>query len=272
LGKSFGSRFLNTGVAEQNMVGMAAGMALEGYKPWVYSIAPFVTYRCVEQIRNDVCLHNLPVRLAGNGGGYTYGIMGSTHHTMEDMAALKAIPNLTLYFPCTNNHVENAVIQSAVLNGPSYMRLGYTGFQSNALPLEENPATLTRTYATGDQVTVIGIGQATQWALKAIEDNLLNKDVVSLFGLAKFPFDFKSDHKVLTSIEKTGQVVVLEEHYLAGSIAESLKMALPAVEHFVAITPEYDLKHSYGSPAFHLKQAGITPARVAEVVASLLKK
>lgn len=254
------------------MVGMAAGMALEGFKPWVYSIAPFVTYRCVEQIRNDVCLHNLSVRLAGNGGGYTYGIMGSTHHTMEDMAVLKSIPNMTLYFPCTNNQVEAAVIQSAMLSGPSYMRLGYTGFQSNATALEENPVTLTRTYSNGDQVTVIGIGQATQWALKGIEEGLLNKEQISLFGIAKFPLDLKSDHKVLKSIEKTGRVVVLEEHYLAGSIAESLKMALPAVENFAVITPEYDLKHSYGSPAFHLKQAAVTPARVAEVVAGLMKK
>ena len=77
---TFPKRFLNAGVAEQNMVGMSAGMALAGYEPWVYSIAPFLAYRCVEQIRNDVCLHQLPVHIVGNGGGYTYGVMGPTHH------------------------------------------------------------------------------------------------------------------------------------------------------------------------------------------------
>ena len=132
--------------------------------------------------------------------------------------------------------------------------------------------TLTRIYTHGEQLTIVGIGQATQWALKAIEENLLNSNQISLFGISKFPFDLKSDHKLLKSIEKTGRVVVLEEHYLYGSIAESLKMALPAIEHFTVMVPEYDLKHSYGSPAFHLKQSGITPARVAEVVAGLLKK
>jgi transketolase len=267
--KTFGPRFLNAGVAEQNMVGMAAGMALEGFRPWAYSIAPFVTYRCVEQIRNDVCLHNLPVRLAGNGGGYTYGIMGSTHHTMEDMAVLKALPNMTLYFPCTNNHVEAAVNQSAKLIGPSYMRLGFCGFGSNATALEENPTTLTRMYSTGEKVTVIGIGQATQVALKAMEENLLKKADVALFGLAKFPFDLKADHKLMTSINRTGRILVVEEHYLYGSIAESLKMALPPMEKFEVITPAYDLGHTYGSPTFHLKQAGLTPAHLAEVAAQL---
>src|SRR5437868_4718544 len=93
-----GARFLNAGVAEQNMMGLAAGLALSGFTPWVYSIAPFVTLRCLEQIRNDVCFHNLPVRIVGNGGGYTYGIMGATHHALEDLGALKGLPNMHLFF------------------------------------------------------------------------------------------------------------------------------------------------------------------------------
>ncbi|HEX4447771.1 MAG TPA: hypothetical protein VH044_13575, partial [Polyangiaceae bacterium] len=109
LSAKLGKRFLNAGVAEQNMVGVAAGAALTGLRPWVYSIAPFATYRCVEQIRNDVCLHDLPVRIAGNGGGFTYGIMGSTHHALEDLAVLKSLPNMQLFFPCANDHVAAAV-------------------------------------------------------------------------------------------------------------------------------------------------------------------
>src|SRR5207237_718367 len=125
-------RFLNAGVAEQNMVGVAAGIAMTGYRPWVYSIAPFVTYRCFEQIRNDVCLHKLPVRLVGNGGGYTYGIMGSTHHTLEELGALKTLPNMRLYFPCTNDHVPSAVAQIHALSSPSYLRLAISGFAASA--------------------------------------------------------------------------------------------------------------------------------------------
>src|SRR6187431_2835922 len=99
----YGKRFINAGVAEQGMIGLAAGIALTGKRPWVYSIAPFATYRCLEQIRNDVCLHQLPVRIVGNGGGYTYGIMGSTHHALEDLAVLKVLPNMQLFFSSTRS-------------------------------------------------------------------------------------------------------------------------------------------------------------------------
>src|SRR5204863_5190911 len=119
----FGARFLNAGVAEQSMMGIAAGVALTGRRPWVYSIAPFATYRCLEQIRNDVCLHALPVRIVGNGGGFTYGIMGSTHHALEDLAVLKVLPNMQLFFPCAGDQVEAAVRAMADLAGPAYLRL-----------------------------------------------------------------------------------------------------------------------------------------------------
>src|SRR4051812_32583164 len=182
----YGKRFINAGVAEQNMMGLAAGLALTGMRPWVYSIAPFATYRCLEQIRNDVCLHDLPVRIVGNGGGYTYGIMGSTHHALEELAALKALPNMRLFFPCSNNHVAAAVAQMGVLPGPSYLRLSISGFPSDAAPLSENPRTLTRQYAkrSSANVTVVAAGHASQIALNAMAKGL-DADV---FGLATFPF------------------------------------------------------------------------------------
>ena len=89
---ALGSRFINAGVAEQNMVSVAAGLARSGLRPWVYSIAPFVYARPFEQIRNDVCLHRLPVVLVGNGGGYGYGVMGATHHALEDYGSLLCLP------------------------------------------------------------------------------------------------------------------------------------------------------------------------------------
>src|SRR5450432_1753368 len=126
----YGKRFINAGVAEQGMIGLASGTALTGMRPWVYSIAPFATYRCLEQIRNDACLHNLPVRIAGNGGGFTYGVMGSTHHALEDLAVLKALPNMQLFFPCANDHVAAAVAKMAALAGPSYIRLAISAYDT----------------------------------------------------------------------------------------------------------------------------------------------
>src|SRR3954447_24215130 len=99
LREAMGKRFINAGVAEQNMVTVAAGLAREGLRPWVYSIAPFLYARPFEQIRNDVCLHRLPVALVGNGGGYAYGVMGATHHALEDYGALLGLPGLRAYVP-----------------------------------------------------------------------------------------------------------------------------------------------------------------------------
>ena len=99
IAEAYGDRFINAGIAEQNMVSLAAGLAREGHLPWVYSIAPFVAFRPYEQIRTDVCLHRLPVKLVGNGGGYGYGIMGATHHALEDVGAMRVLPHMRIYLP-----------------------------------------------------------------------------------------------------------------------------------------------------------------------------
>lgn len=266
--QALGRRFLNAGVAEQNMIGMAAGMALAGHRPWVYSIAPFVTYRCLEQIRNDVCLHQLPVRIVGNGGGYTYGIMGSTHHTLEELAALKPLPNMTLFFPCTNDHVASAVAQMGAMtgahSGPAYLRLAISGFAATMAPLAENPATLTRTYARGSKATVIGVGHAAQIAIRCLTEGSLSD--IAVFGVARYPFDLESDAELVESARKTGHVIVLDEHYLPGSLAESLALALPRQGTFDVLCASYSPEQKYGSPAFHLKQCGMTPDALLELV------
>ncbi|MCM2322894.1 MAG: transketolase [Oligoflexia bacterium] len=266
---AYGPRFLNAGVAEQNMVGVAAGVALAGFRPWVYSIAPFAVYRCFEQLRNDVCLHRLPVRLVGNGGGFTYGIMGSTHHALEDLGALKTLPNLELFFPGTNDHVAAAVRLMRDLPGPAYLRLGISGFASARAPLSENPRTLTRHYAQGSRVTVIGVGHAVQIALTALEQQDLAALGVDLYGISRFPFDLESDAALVESVRKTGTVLVLDEHYRAGSIAESLRLALPPVPYFEALTARYEPSQRYGSAQFLLRQSGLTPEAVREAILEL---
>src|SRR5580698_103536 len=124
LQEAMGPRFINAGVAEQNMVGVAAGLAKGGLRPWAYSIAPFLYARPYEQIRNDVCLHNLPVVLVGNGGGYGYGVMGATHHALEDYGSLLCLPRLRVYIPAFD--VDLAPLTQILLSSPhpSYLRLG----------------------------------------------------------------------------------------------------------------------------------------------------
>jgi transketolase len=277
LSATFGKRFLNAGVAEQNMIGAAAGMALTGMRPWVYSIAPFATYRCLEQIRNDVCLHRLPVRLVGNGGGYTYGIMGSTHHALEDLAVLRPLPNMQLFFPCANDHVEKAVAQISMLSGPSYLRLSISPYSTEKAVLSEHPETLTRHYVArgsvkAPSITIIGVGHGVQVALRAHAAGGLAAFNVDVFGVARFPWDFAADHELAESVEASHNVIVVEEHYRNGGMAESLRLALPEVETFQALCAVYSSDQRYGSPAFHLQQCGLTPENLVFAVETVLGK
>ncbi|MEM0134545.1 MAG: transketolase C-terminal domain-containing protein [Thermoplasmatales archaeon] len=123
----FPKQYLNAGVAEANMVGMAAGLAMSGMRVYVYSIAPFLVYRAFEQIRDDVCYHNLPVRIIGVGGGLAYGNAGPTHHATEDIALMTAIPNMTVVCPGDPIEVEKALLDSFTVKGPIYFRLNRSG-------------------------------------------------------------------------------------------------------------------------------------------------
>lgn len=125
--KRFPNNFINAGVAEQNMMGMAAGMAAEGYHVFVYSIGNFSTFRCAEQIRNDVDYHNLPVTVVSVGGGLAYGAMGYSHHTVQDYALIRSMPNMLIAAPCDDMEATACVRYLIENPQPSYLRLGRGG-------------------------------------------------------------------------------------------------------------------------------------------------
>jgi len=271
----YGARFINAGVAEQSMIGLAAGVALTGLRPWVYSIAPFATYRCVEQIRNDLCLHRLPVCVVGNGGGFTYGIMGPTHHALEDLAVLKALPNIQLFFPCASDQVAAAVGSIAALDGPSYLRLAVSAYDTACAPISENPLTLTRSYAKRSDArepaaTVIGAGHGVQVALRALAAHGLDRENVDVFGMTRFPFRLADDSALMASVLETKKVVFVEEHYAAGGMGESLRLALPSQVDFSLLSASYRPDQRYGSAAFHMHQTQLTPEVLVELVRARL--
>lgn len=125
--KRFPKNFINAGVAEQNMMSMAAGMASEGYHVFVYSIANFPTFRCAEQIRNDVDYHNLPVTIVATGGGLAYGSLGYSHHAVQDYALMRTMPNMLIAAPCDANETRACMRYLTEAPQPSYLRLGRGG-------------------------------------------------------------------------------------------------------------------------------------------------
>src|SRR3954466_2919798 len=120
-------RFLNCGVAEANMMGVAAGMAMSGLRPVCYTITPFLTYRCMEQIRIDVCYHHVPVVIVGTGAGLSYASLGATHHSCEEMGMLRLIPGLAVVAPADQVEVRAALKAALEYPGPVYMRIGKKG-------------------------------------------------------------------------------------------------------------------------------------------------
>ena len=214
----FGKHFINAGIAEQNMVSMAAALAYDGFTPWAYSIAPFITLRPYEQIRNDVCLHNLPVKLVGNGGGYGYGIMGATHHNPEDIGAMRLMPNMKVFIPFLASDVEQAVVQMANDISPNYLRLNVGA----KIDYTISSFATWRKIKSGSKATIIGTGPVLENIFKLgnefVED--LEIWVVSMFPFGEIPA------ALLQNIHQTKKVITIEEHYQAGGLGESFAQKL----------------------------------------------
>lgn len=210
-------RFINAGVAEQNMIGMGAGMAFKGFKVFCYSIAPFIVYRCLEQTRNDVCFHKLPVFLVGNGGGYGYGIMGPTHHAIEDIACLSPLPNMTCWIPAFDDDVEYCVSQIVKKNQPAYLRLGLGVAYPSQIGQIKGINNIIK--SNHPKVTLIALGPIVQNAIEAAADF----DCVDIFTLLTIPIPDLSE-ELKNSIEVSQNVIVIEEHVQRGGLGELFLM------------------------------------------------
>lgn len=215
--KRFPKQFVNAGVAEQNMTGLAAGLALSGRIVFTYSIANFPTFRCLEQIRNDVAYHRAPVTIVAVGGGTAYGALGATHHATEDLAAMRSVPGLTLVAP--GDPVETRLATDAIVaggGGPAYLRLGRAGEEvvhETAPSFELGKALHLR---RGDDVALISTGGMlpdTLRAAAALAEMGIEAEVVSLHTLR--PVDAPA---IVEAARKTGLVCTIEEHSIAGGL------------------------------------------------------
>jgi transketolase len=258
---TMGERFINAGVAEQNMVSVAAALARQGLETWTYSIAPFLYARPFEQIRNDVAFHGLPVKLIGNGGGYGYGVMGPTHHAIEDYGVLLTLPNMSVFAPVFDEDVTAVVERAGASTRASYLRLGRgeppKGF---AIPAYQPWRQLTQ----GDGPVVIAVGPLAGTYIQAFLD-LPQAQRPRLWAVAELPLEESPPPaELLAQLTETPFLVIAEEHVKRGSFASELLMHLatravpvPRLRHLHARAHHYA---RYGSQAFLRRHSGLDPA------------
>jgi len=206
----FPSNFINMGLSEANMIGVAAGMAMEGKCVFVYSIIPFVTFRVLEQIRNDICLQRLPVKIVGVGEGLTYGPSGPTHHAIEDIGVMSSLPNMVVLSPGDPVEVEKIVGESVHLSSPCYIRLGKNGEPVVNLSNSEIKIGVGNVVKDGNDLAIITTGNMLSSCVNvanSLEGKGISAMVVSLHTIKPL------DGKLLDTIaQKFEDIFVVEEH------------------------------------------------------------
>jgi len=256
LKQSMGSRFINAGVAEQNMVSVAAALAHQQFEVWAYSIAPFCYARPFEQIRNDVAFHNLPVKIIGNGGGYGYGVMGPTHHAIEDYGVLLTLPNMSVYIPVFDEDVGDVVHRVGSAPGPAYVRIGRGEPPMGYMAPQYAPW---RQLTSGEGPVIIAVGPLAGIYIAEIE-KMSRKNRPNLWAVAELPIARNPlPEKLLTQIKNTTSMYVAEEHVQHGGFASALLLHLaeqgikiPKFRHFFARAHHFD---RYGSQPFLRKES-----------------
>lgn len=265
----FPSRFLNVGVAEQNMTGVAAGLALAGKVVFTYSIANFPIFRCLEQIRNDICYHRLNVKITAIGGGLAYGAAGYTHHGVEDLAVMSSLPHITVAAP--SDPVETALVVRALAShaGPAFLRLGKAGepvVHKSAPDFQLGKMIPVR---IGGHATLISTGGMLRSAVEAaelLEGQRMSVDVLSCPTVVPLDID-----TLLKRAEHTRCIVTIEEHGPGGlgtRVGEALARAGLGVR-FIPIRLAPECVCVAGSQEYLRSSQGLAPDAIARQVLSL---
>jgi transketolase len=270
----FPDRFLNVGIAEANMAGIAAGLALSGKKVCIYSIVPFLVFRSLEQIRNDICYQNLDVKLVGAGGGFSYGNQGYSHNTSEDLVIMRSLPNMSVFNPADKTEAELAVKAALNSSGPVYLRLGKAG--EKEIYQEKPNFSINRGLLArpGCDLTLMGTGNIIEVVLETAE--LLEKEGFSAriisFPCLK-PFDGEA---VIKAAKETEAIFTVEEHGLIGGLgsitAETLLDSGLGNIKFKRFGLADKCRLEIGSQAYLRKQNGLYPEHLVSEILKILKK
>lgn len=268
LHKKIGSNFINAGIAEQNMVGVAAGLAIENMETWIYSIAPFLYGRAFEQIRNDICFHNLPVKIIGTGGGYGYGLMGPSHYSIDDYGILLGMPNMKVFIPVFSSDIPSIIKKMSAIQSPSYLRLSIDETETNNIRI---PYKKFRKLTSGNGKLIICAGSIAGYYM----DNF-NKISINLrpniWVLSELPIrDCDLPKALIDEINYKKEVYIIEEHIMNGGLLSHLtnnttllsKLKINSIKHFYA---KNHIFNTYGSKNFLRKKSKLDFENILKII------
>jgi transketolase len=270
----FPSRFYNTGVAEANNISMAAGLAASGFRPVCYTITPFITYRCYEQIRLDVCYHEMPVVIVGTGSGLSYASLGATHHSCEDIAVMRVLPGMHIAAPADAPEVKACLRAAIELGKPAYIRIGKKG---EPVIHKEVPGFRFGFWSVmrrGSDVCLLSTGNMIEPSLQiaaSIEGAGISASVVNCASIKPL------DEEMLGNMLNThSAVATLEEHSLIGGFGAAvvewiIDKNLDSRKVLRFGTGDYFL-HRVGEQEYARHQYGLDVRRITEKIMSFLKK
>lgn len=226
-------RFYNCGVAEANMTGVAAGLAMMGFRPFTYTITPFATVRCLEQIRVDICYHNVPVIIVGTGSGLSYASLGPTHHSCDDIGFMRMLPNMTILCPCDSWEAKAAVYAALQHNSPTYIRIGKKNepdiHTSQPKFIIGEPITV----CDGQDICILSVGNIMPVALEigsALKNHNISTRIESFHTVKPLNTKFLKH-----AFENYKMVITLEEHSLINGLGS-------AVSEWLTDNPYYQSK------------------------------
>ncbi|MBT3792050.1 MAG: transketolase [Rhodospirillales bacterium] len=265
-------RFFNCGVAEANMMGLASGMAMSGLRPFVYTITPFTTTRVMEQIRVDVCYQNVPVVICGVGSGLSYASLGATHHSCEDIAMLRTLPNMNILCPGDAMEVHACIRAAYAHDGPSYIRLGKKGEPVIHDEIPDLTIGQPLTIRDGKDVSILSVGTMLPTAMEASDILLksgINAGVTSFHTVKPLNTD-----TLARAFDTCRLVVTLEEHSLIGGLGSAI--AEWVVDQGGITTPLLRIGtpdkffSEAGEQEYARERLGLDPASVAKTITAKL--
>jgi transketolase len=260
-------RFYNCGIAEGNMMSVAAGLSLSGLRSIVYTITPFTTTRCFEQIRVDVCYHKAPVIIVGTGSGLSYADLGPTHHSLEDMAILRTLPEMSVIAPCDSNELRQALRAALKIDTPVYIRIGKKGEPDIHSKITNFKIGKSIIIKNGKDITLISSGTIISEVLEAakkLEEKGVSVEVVSMHTIK--PLD---EEYLLNASNKFKMLITIEEHGkiggLGGAVSEWKSNNDINLIHQIFGTPD-EFMHEVGSQEYAREKYGLVANNIANKV------